>query len=98
MPAGQVHRILISFPGDPKKFEKTGFLAKISKNDTAVINSYVIYKGNSPTKTQPPDRVKPNPFGFKNMAGNVAEFCSDWYQPDTYQAIFRRNCKRSERS
>lgn len=73
------------FPGNPKKFEKKGFLSKISGNDTAVINSYVIYKDNSTAKTQPPDRVKPNAFGLKNMAGNVAEFCSDWYQPDTYQ-------------
>lgn len=73
------------FPGNPKKFEKKGFLAKISGNDTAVINSYVIYKDNSSAKTQLPDRVKPNAFGLRNMAGNVAEFCSDWYQPDTYQ-------------
>jgi sulfatase modifying factor 1 len=72
------------FPGDPKKFEKTGLKAKLSKNDTTIINTYIIYKGNSPTKTQLPDRVKPNPFGLRNMAGNVAEFCSDWYQPDTY--------------
>lgn len=72
------------FPGDPKKFEKTGFWARFSKNDTAVINTYVIYKANSLTKTQTPDRVKPNPFGLRNMSGNVAEFCSDWYQPDTY--------------
>lgn len=72
------------FPGDPKKFERTGFKARISKNDTAVINSYVIYRENSPSKTQPPEKVKPNPFGLKNMAGNVAEFCSDWYQPDAY--------------
>ena len=72
------------FPGDPKKFEKTGLRAKISKNDTSVINTYIIYKGNSPSKTQTPDRVKPNPFGLKNMAGNVAEFCSDWYQADAY--------------
>ncbi|MBN2214342.1 MAG: SUMF1/EgtB/PvdO family nonheme iron enzyme [Bacteroidales bacterium] len=72
------------FPGDPEKFEKTGLRARLSKNDTAVINSYIIYKANSQAKTQAPDRVKPNPFGLKNMAGNVAEFCSDWYQSDAY--------------
>jgi len=72
------------FPGDPKKFEKTGLKAKLSKNDTTVINTYIIYKGNSPTKTQTPDRVKPNAFGLRNMAGNVAEFCADWYKADAY--------------
>jgi len=72
------------FPGDPRKFEKTGLRARFSKNDTAVINTYVIYRGNSPTKTQLPDRVKPNPFGLRNLAGNVAEFCSDWYRADAY--------------
>jgi formylglycine-generating enzyme required for sulfatase activity len=72
------------FPGDPRKFDKSGLRAKLSKNDTAIINTYIIYKGNSPDKTQLPERVKPNPFGLRNMAGNVAEFCSDWYQPDIY--------------
>ena len=72
------------FPGDPKKFEKTGIRAKLSKNDTAVINTFIIYKANSSAKTQTPDKVKANPFGLKNMAGNVAEFCSDWYQSDIY--------------
>ena len=72
------------FTGDPRKFEKSGLRARLSKNDTAVINTYVIFKGNSPSKTQTPDRVKPNAFGLRNMAGNVAEFCSDWYKPDAY--------------
>ena len=72
------------FPGDPQKFEKKGFRARILKNDTTGINSYVIYKTNSLSKTQTPEKVKANPFGLKNMLGNVAEFCSDWYQPDTY--------------
>jgi formylglycine-generating enzyme required for sulfatase activity/nitrate/TMAO reductase-like tetraheme cytochrome c subunit len=72
------------FPGDPKKFQKTGLSARLSKNDTTVINSYVIFKANSPAKTQTPDRVQANPFGLKNMAGNVAEFCGDWYQADAY--------------
>lgn len=72
------------FPGDPLKFQKSGLRAKLSKNDTAIINSYVIYRGNSPSKTQTPEKVKANPYGLKNMLGNVAEFCSDWYSPDIY--------------
>lgn len=72
------------FEGNPKKFEKSGLMAKLSKNDTSLINTYVIYKENSPSKTQTPDLVRPNPFGLKNMLGNVAEFCSDWYQADAY--------------
>jgi sulfatase modifying factor 1 len=72
------------FPGNPDKFEKRGLKARFSKNDTALINRYIIYRGNSQLKTQTPDRVKANPFGLKNLPGNVAEFCADWYQPDAY--------------
>ena len=73
------------FLGDPRRFERTGFRARISRNDTAVINTYVVYAGNSPAKTQEPGFVASNPFGLKNMSGNVAEFCSDWYQADAYK-------------
>jgi sulfatase modifying factor 1 len=39
---------------------------------------------NSPSRTLVPGETKTNPFGLLNMLGNVAEFCSDWYAPDTY--------------
>ena len=72
------------FEGKPEDFQRTGFLAGIRKNDTSRISTFVIYQENSPSKTQEPEAVKPNPFGLKNMSGNVAEFCSDWYSADTY--------------
>lgn len=74
------------FEGDAKDFTSEGFFKKLFGADTAGINTYVIYKENSPTKTQEPGAVLPNPFGLKNMLGNVAEFCSDWYSPTTYEA------------
>jgi formylglycine-generating enzyme required for sulfatase activity len=73
------------FPGDPKKLTSEGFLKKIFGADTTNIGSRVIYKVNSGSKTKEPQSVKANPFGLKNMSGNVAEFCLDYYSPDTYK-------------
>jgi formylglycine-generating enzyme len=73
------------FPGDPKKFTSVGFLKKIFGPDTAVIGSRVIYKVNSSSRTREPGSLKENPFGLKNMSGNVAEFCLDYYSPETYR-------------
>jgi formylglycine-generating enzyme len=73
------------FPGDPKKFSTEGFLKKIFKPDTAIIASTIVYKVNSSSKTEEPSFVKANPFGLKNMLGNVSEFCSDYYQNNTYK-------------
>ncbi len=72
------------FEGSPKSFEKDGFWNKIFGPDTAVINTYIVYQENSPFRTQPPSAVGSNPFGLKNMLGNVAEFCLDFYDPQVY--------------
>lgn len=73
------------FEGEPDDFMRTGIWNSLFGPDTSGINSYVIYEENSPLKTQEPSAVKANPYGLKNMLGNVAEFCSDWYEPFVYQ-------------
>ncbi|MEE4114942.1 MAG: SUMF1/EgtB/PvdO family nonheme iron enzyme [Marinilabiliaceae bacterium] len=75
------------FEGDPEKFERSGLIARFRKNDTSLINSYIVYQENSPSKTQEPGFVKPNPFGLRNMLGNVAEYCSDLYHEDAYSLL-----------
>lgn len=72
------------FEGDPKKFSNKGFWRKFSDADTEPISQYIIYANNSKGKTQLPDAVKPNPFGLRNMLGNVMEYCADRYAPDAY--------------
>ena len=52
-----------------------------------MIASNVIYAANSGNRTQEPSRVAANPFGLKNMLGNVMEYCSDWYAEDAYSAL-----------
>jgi formylglycine-generating enzyme required for sulfatase activity len=73
------------FPGNPKKFTSEGLLRKFFRPDTSTIASRVVYKVNSLSKTKEPQSVIANPFGLKNMSGNVAEFCLDYYSPDTYK-------------
>jgi len=75
------------FEGNPKKFTSQGFFRRIFGPDTANINSMVVYKENSPSRTLEPNAVKTNPFGLKNMLGNVSEFCSDYFSPDYYKTL-----------
>ncbi len=74
------------FEGNPKNYSSEGFLKKLIRPDTDIIASKVIYSLNSTAKTAEPDVVGENPFGLKNMPGNVAEFCSDFYSADFYSA------------
>jgi sulfatase modifying factor 1 len=68
------------FEGNPKRIGKKGLFLK----DNSEINSYVIFSANSKGKTGVATELKANPFGLKNMLGNVAEYCSDWYAEDYY--------------
>jgi formylglycine-generating enzyme len=74
------------FPGSPRDYTSSGILKKIFGSDTSEIASRVVYKVNSSARTKEPVSVKANPFGLKNMSGNVAEFCLDFYSPDTYKS------------
>ena len=73
------------FEGNPADFSKAGFMKKIFKPDISQLNSFVVYSENSNGRTADPSEVGPNPYGLLHAPGNVAEFCSDWYSPDTYQ-------------
>ena len=72
------------FEGDPRRYVRKGIRNKLFGIDTSGINSFVNYTENSRAQTANPVRIQANPFGLVNMLGNVAEFCSDWYAPDTY--------------
>lgn len=72
------------FEGNPKDFSEEGFWRKFFSADTEPISSYVIYGLNSRNRTQEPSAVKANPFGLKNMLGNVMEYCADKYDPQAY--------------
>jgi formylglycine-generating enzyme required for sulfatase activity len=73
------------FEGSPKDYSSKGIFRKIFSPDTAIINSYVAYELNSNGMTKHPGEVSANSFGLKNMSGNVAEFCLDYYDPEIYQ-------------
>lgn len=78
------HRNTLLLRRKPEKLSSEGFLKKILKPDTASIASFAVYSRNSTSRTEEPSFVKENPFGLKNMAGNVAEFCLDYYSADFY--------------
>jgi cytochrome c nitrite reductase small subunit len=72
------------FAGKPKDFSDEGFWRKFFAAKTDSIGAYVIYAKNSLNKTQEPASVKANPFGLKNMLGNVMEYCADRYDAEAY--------------
>ncbi|MEN8116423.1 MAG: SUMF1/EgtB/PvdO family nonheme iron enzyme [Bacteroidota bacterium] len=75
------------FEGDPKDFGEQGFFGKLFGKGSNAINSYVVYGKNSQLKTNEPESVEANPFGLRNISGNAAEYCSDWYAEDAYSKL-----------
>ncbi len=72
------------FAGSPNDYSSNTFLNTIFGADTSTISSYVIYDLNSMGKTYLPGTVKPNAYGLIHMLGNVKEFCSDFYDANSY--------------
>lgn len=73
------------FEGNPKDYSVQGFWRKFIGPDTEPISSYAVYMKNSKNRTQEPSAVKANPFGLKNMLGNVMEYCADKYDAKAYE-------------
>jgi len=77
------------FEGEPKDFRKNGGFGKIFSKNSDKIYQYINFIGSEIGKTIEPGEVKANPFGLKNMPGNIAEFCLDWYAPNAYEQYKR---------
>lgn len=75
------------FEGKARNYTNEGFWAEFFGPDTTTINGFVIYANNSKARTQEPDKVMKNPFGLKNMLGNVMEYCQDFYAEDAYSKV-----------
>ena len=50
------------------------------------IGEYTWLKNNAKGFPHPVKSLKPNPWGFYNMLGNVREWCSDWYDGNYYHS------------
>lgn len=55
--------------------------------DASKLGEYAWFEGNSESLAHKVGEKKPNPWGLRDMHGNVAEWCLDQYKPDAYAAF-----------
>lgn len=71
------------FTGNPKDFQTrdSGVSSSMQNRQHQFIRDL---REEQQNRTQEPGEVKANPFGLKNMLGNVMEYCADKYDPKAY--------------